>query len=49
LISEIQFDNDPRLTQDMRERSRREGLFIFPVTRDSNGIQRVTADFRIQR
>lgn len=49
LISEIQFDDDPRLTQEMRGRSQREGLFIFPVIREAQGVQRVTADFRIQR
>jgi len=47
LISEIQFDDDPRLTPEMRERSRRERLLIFPVARDAHGSQRVKADFRI--
>ena len=46
-ISEIQFEDDPRLTPEMRARSQREKLFIFPVTRDAQGIQRVKADFRI--
>jgi protocatechuate 3,4-dioxygenase beta subunit len=46
LISEILFDDDPRLTKQMRARALREKLFIFLVKRDSNGMQRVKADFQ---
>ena len=46
-ISEIQFEDDARLTREMRDRASRERLFIFPVKRDANGVQRVNADFRI--
>ena len=46
-ISEIQFEDDPRLTKEMRDRALRERLSIFPVKRAANGVQRVDADFRI--
>ncbi|HEV7745779.1 MAG TPA: hypothetical protein VGO56_12345 [Pyrinomonadaceae bacterium] len=46
IISEILFADDPRLTSEARERSQREGLVIFPVTR-VNGEWRVQADFQI--
>lgn len=45
-ISEILFADDPRLTNEVRERSLREGLVIFPVTRSTNGEWRVQADFQ---
>ena len=45
-ISEILFADDPRLSSDVRERSLREGLVIFPVTRATNGEWRVQADFQ---
>jgi protocatechuate 3,4-dioxygenase beta subunit len=47
LVSEILFADDPRLTSEVRERSLREGLVIFPVTRATNGEWRVRADFQI--
>jgi protocatechuate 3,4-dioxygenase beta subunit len=46
-ISEIQFEDDPRLTKELRERSSRERLFIFPVKREGSNVQRVQADFAI--
>lgn len=45
-ISEILFADDPRLTSEVRHRSLREGLVIFPVTRATNGEWRVQADFQ---
>ena len=48
LISEILFEDDPRLTPEARERAMRERLPIFPVQRVANGAQRVRADFQIQ-
>jgi protocatechuate 3,4-dioxygenase beta subunit len=45
-ISEILFADDARLTSDVRERSLREGLVIFPVTRTTNREWRVQADFQ---
>jgi len=47
LISEILFEDDPRLTKEMRDRAVRERLFIFPVHREPSGVQRVKADFQI--
>jgi protocatechuate 3,4-dioxygenase beta subunit len=47
LISEILFDDDPRLTKEMRDRALREKLLIFPVKREANGVQRVKADFKL--
>lgn len=47
-ISEILFADDPRLTSDVRERSLREGLVIFPVTRATNGEWRVQANFQVR-
>ena len=46
-ISEIQFEDDPRLTNEMRDRAFREKLLIFPVKREANGVMRVKADFQI--
>ena len=45
LISEIQFDDDPRQTKEMRARAARDGSLIFPVTRAADGAQHVKADF----
>jgi protocatechuate 3,4-dioxygenase beta subunit len=47
LISEIQFDDDPRQTPEMRARAARERSLIFPVTRSADGVQHVTADFQL--
>lgn len=47
LISEILFDDDPRLTKEMRDRALREKLFVFPVQREAKGVQRVKADFKL--
>jgi len=49
LGSEIQFEDDLRLTPTMRERSRQEGALIRPAKRDANGVLRVEADFTLQR
>jgi protocatechuate 3,4-dioxygenase beta subunit len=45
LITEIQFEDDPRQTPEMRERGSREKSLLVPVTRDTSGVQRVRADF----
>lgn len=47
LITEIQFEDDPRLTPEMRARSAREHLKIFPVSRGADGSQSVSADFQL--
>lgn len=48
LISEIQFDDDPRQTKEMRARAARDGSLIFPVTRAADGAQHVKADFIVR-
>jgi protocatechuate 3,4-dioxygenase beta subunit len=45
LITEIQFEDDPRQTSEMRERGSREKALLVSVTRDASGTQRVRADF----
>jgi hypothetical protein len=47
-VTEIRFEDDPRLTRDWRDRSRREGCLICEVKRGSDRIQRVTANFRLR-
>jgi len=46
LISEIRFADDPRLTPEMREASRRERFLVVPVKREGVA-QRVVADFQL--
>jgi protocatechuate 3,4-dioxygenase beta subunit len=46
LVTEIQFDDDPRLTPEWRRRSRQEGFQIAKVHEDAGGAQRVQVDFR---
>ena len=47
LVTEIRFDDDPRMTPQMREQSRRDGYVICPVMRVGEGELRVTADFTV--
>ncbi len=47
-VTEIQFDDDPRLTPRWRERSRQEGAVIVPVKREAGGTQSVVADFQLR-
>jgi protocatechuate 3,4-dioxygenase beta subunit len=46
LVTEIQFDDDPRLTPEWRRRSQQEGFQIAKVHEDAGGVQRVHADFQ---
>jgi hypothetical protein len=46
--TEIRFDDDPRLTREWRERSRREGYLICPVKREGDTVRRVVADFQFR-
>jgi protocatechuate 3,4-dioxygenase beta subunit len=46
LVTEIQFDDDPRLTPQWRRRSQQEGFQIAKVQRDVAGVQRVSVDFQ---
>jgi protocatechuate 3,4-dioxygenase beta subunit len=48
LVTEIRFDDDPRLTAAMRKRSREEGFVICPVARGADGVQQVRADLQLQ-
>jgi protocatechuate 3,4-dioxygenase beta subunit len=46
LVTEIQFDDDPRLTPEWRRRSRQEGFQIAKVHEDAGGTQRVQVEFQ---
>lgn len=46
-VTEIQFDDDPRLTPEWRARSRGDGFVIVPVERQG-GVQRVSMEFRLR-
>jgi len=48
LVTEIQFDDDPRLTAGWRERSRQEGFLIAKVTADSGNRQRVEVELKMR-
>lgn len=48
LVTEIRFDDDPRMTPAMRERSEQEGYLVRAVTRDAHGDLHVTADFSLR-
>lgn len=46
--TEIQFEDDPRLTTTMRERSKNEGAHICRVKRGADGVLRVEADLSLR-
>jgi protocatechuate 3,4-dioxygenase beta subunit len=48
LVTEIQFDNDPRLTAEWRERSRKEGFRIVKITKDLAGSERGEIEFKLR-
>jgi protocatechuate 3,4-dioxygenase beta subunit len=48
LITEIQFDDDPRLTAGWRNRSRQEGFVVAKVTADSAKRSRVDVELRMR-
>jgi protocatechuate 3,4-dioxygenase beta subunit len=48
LVTEIQFDDDPRLTPEWRRRSRQEGFQIAKVHEDAGGAQRVQVEFQMR-
>ena len=48
IVSEIQFDDDPRLTAEWRERSRSDRFVIARPSRDAAGVWHVTADFSLR-
>jgi protocatechuate 3,4-dioxygenase beta subunit len=45
LVSEICFEDDPRMTPAVRAETLRNGFLICPVKYEPDGVQRVTADF----
>ena len=47
-VTEIQFDDDPRLTPQWREWSRQEGFVIVPVKREAGGAQSAVADIQLR-
>ena len=47
LVSEIRFDDDPRMTEAMRQDSLRDGYLVCHVTRDAGAALRVRADFSV--
>jgi protocatechuate 3,4-dioxygenase beta subunit len=47
LITEIQFDDDPRLTPEMRVRSRREGFVIAPVEAGRDRVRHVRVELTV--
>jgi protocatechuate 3,4-dioxygenase beta subunit len=48
LWTEIQFEDDPRLTARWREQSKQAGFVICPVRKDEQGVQHVEAEFRLK-
>jgi protocatechuate 3,4-dioxygenase beta subunit len=48
LVTEIQFDDDPRLTAEWRKRSRQEGFRIVKTTKDSAGSERGEIEFKLR-
>ena len=48
LVTEIQFDDDPRLTREWRDRSRKEGFVIAPVAIGSDKTQRLRVELRLR-
>jgi hypothetical protein len=49
LVTEIQFDDDPRLTADWRRRSQQEKFVIAEVQKGPDGSQRVQVELRTER
>ncbi len=48
LWTEIQFDDDPKLTAKWRKESQQAGFVICMVIKDEKGVQKVVADFRMK-
>ena len=48
LITEIQFDDDPRLTAEWRKRSQEEGFVIAKITTDSKNQKRVEVELKMR-
>jgi protocatechuate 3,4-dioxygenase beta subunit len=48
LVTEILFEDDPRLTKSVREEFERGGNIVCPVKREANGVHTVVADFVVR-
>jgi protocatechuate 3,4-dioxygenase beta subunit len=48
LVTEILFEDDPRLTKSVREQFERSGNIVCPVKREPNGVHSVVADFVVR-
>jgi protocatechuate 3,4-dioxygenase beta subunit len=48
VVTEIMFEDDPRLTPEWRKQAIEAGFVICPVKRDSDGMQHVEADLRLR-
>jgi protocatechuate 3,4-dioxygenase beta subunit len=47
-ITEVVFIDDPRLTTDAKENSKRQGFFVATPAKDSDGIWRINAEFQLR-
>ncbi|HEV3081859.1 MAG TPA: hypothetical protein VGY66_18915 [Gemmataceae bacterium] len=47
-VTEVQFDDDPRLTAEWRKRSQQEGFLVGKVNKDSEGRQQVKVEFKMR-
>lgn len=47
-VTEVVFEDDPRLTPKWKESSKQAGYVICPVTKDANKVQQVIADYQLR-
>lgn len=47
-ITEITFEDDPRMTPEMRRSVERQGYALVPVTRGKDGVERCSAEIRLR-
>lgn len=48
LVTEIQFEDDPRMTTEERRQSRHAGFYLVPVRRGADGVQKCEAEIRLR-
>lgn len=48
IMTEILFDDDPRMTPEMRRWAERAGFPVVPVTRGQDGVERCSAEIRLR-
>jgi protocatechuate 3,4-dioxygenase beta subunit len=46
LVTEVEFEDDPRLTSAMKARARNEGFAIIPVTKGADNVASARVDFK---